>query len=173
MTEMKLTLKQEAFAKAYIETGNASEAYRRAYDAARMKPEALHVNASKLLADTKVALRVDDLRKAHATRHDISMDKLTGMALAAYEIAITEKAPSAAVSAVMAVAKLHGLITDKKDVRYTGVREIRSYSDAELWEIVREGRHQGHGGSAEEQDLRERAKSAMQADCEAVLKRKH
>ena len=27
--ELKLTIKQEAFARAYVETGNASEAYRR------------------------------------------------------------------------------------------------------------------------------------------------
>ena len=32
----KLTPKQEAFVLAYIETGNASEAYRRAYNAENM-----------------------------------------------------------------------------------------------------------------------------------------
>ena len=35
---MSLTPKQEAFCLAYMETGNASEAYRRAYDADNMKP---------------------------------------------------------------------------------------------------------------------------------------
>lgn len=45
--ELKLTIKQEAFARAYVETGNASEAYRRAYDAARMKPEVIAVKASE------------------------------------------------------------------------------------------------------------------------------
>ena len=35
---MALTIKQNAFAMAYIETGNASEAYRRSYDAGNMAP---------------------------------------------------------------------------------------------------------------------------------------
>lgn len=43
-----LTIKQEAFCQAYIETGNASEAYRTAYAADKMKPEAVHVQACKL-----------------------------------------------------------------------------------------------------------------------------
>ena len=36
-----LTPKQENFCLAYLETGNASEAYRRAYDVANMKPESI------------------------------------------------------------------------------------------------------------------------------------
>lgn len=39
---MALTQKQEAFALAYFETGNASEAYRRAYNAENMKPESIN-----------------------------------------------------------------------------------------------------------------------------------
>ena len=43
--ELKLTAKQEAFARAYVETGNASEAYRRAYNAENMKQESIAVRA--------------------------------------------------------------------------------------------------------------------------------
>ena len=53
-----LTPKQEAFCQAYIETGNASEAYRTAYAADRMKPEAVHVQAFKLQGLADIALRV-------------------------------------------------------------------------------------------------------------------
>ena len=42
----KLTPKQENFCLAYLETSNASEAYRRAYDSENMKPESINVNAS-------------------------------------------------------------------------------------------------------------------------------
>ena len=59
--ELKLTIKQEAFARAYVETGNASEAYRLAYDAARMKPEVIAVKASEFCAPG-----VHDLRGLHA-----------------------------------------------------------------------------------------------------------
>ena len=59
---MSLTIKQENFCLAYIETGNASEAYRQSYDASKMKEESINVNASKLLINTKIALRLKDLR---------------------------------------------------------------------------------------------------------------
>ena len=120
----KLTQKQEAFARAYVETGNASEAYRRAYDAARMKPEAIHVNASKLLADTKVALRVDALQAKHAKRHDITVDRITEMLLDDRTLARSNDQPAAAVSAAMGIAKLHGLIIDKSKV------ELATHEDA-------------------------------------------
>ena len=120
----KVTQKQEAFARAYVETGNASEAYRRAYDAARMKPEAIHVNASKLLADTKVALRVDALQEKHAKRHDITVDRITEMLLEDRTLARSNDQPAAAVSATMGIAKLHGLIIDRSKV------ELATHEDA-------------------------------------------
>ena len=66
--ELKLTIKQEAFARAYVETGNASEAYRRAYNAENMKQESIAVNASKTLARANVALMVSEMRKELAER---------------------------------------------------------------------------------------------------------
>ena len=54
----------EAFAQAYVGLGNASEAYRRAYNAGRMKAETIVVNASRLLKDTKVTLRVERYRRS-------------------------------------------------------------------------------------------------------------
>ena len=66
--EYKLTIKQEAFARAYVETGNASEAYRRAYNAENMKQESIAVNASKTLARANVSLMVSEMRKELAER---------------------------------------------------------------------------------------------------------
>lgn len=57
-----LTPKQEAFVLAYIETGNASEAYKRAYDASRMKDETVRVKASELLKNGNITVRLDELR---------------------------------------------------------------------------------------------------------------
>jgi len=58
---MSLKPKQEKFAQLYVELGNASEAYRQAYSS-KAKAESVNVNASKLLADAKVSLRVQQLR---------------------------------------------------------------------------------------------------------------
>lgn len=68
MAREGLTQKQELFALAYIETGNASEAYRRSYDASRMKPETVNESGSRLLADRKVGARIDELRQAAASK---------------------------------------------------------------------------------------------------------
>ncbi len=66
----KLTPKQEAFARAYVETGNASEAYRMAYPRAKnWKSEAVNVAASRLLANAKVSLRVEELGSSRESVH--------------------------------------------------------------------------------------------------------
>lgn len=111
----ELTPKQEAFAQKYVELGCASDAYRYAYDADGMKDNAIWVNACKLLKHAKVSLRVAELREAHQERHDMSVDRLTDMAVRAYNLAMKDsvEAPAAAVAAVMGIAKLHGLIIDK------------------------------------------------------------
>ena len=56
-----LTIKQERFAQEYVVTGNASEAYRRAYDT-HGGPRTIEVKASRLLAHPKVSLRLAALR---------------------------------------------------------------------------------------------------------------
>jgi hypothetical protein len=60
--------KQEAFALAYLETGN--EAYRRAYDAGGMKPASVNREASVLLDNPKITTRLEGAagRRAQAPR---------------------------------------------------------------------------------------------------------
>lgn len=111
-----MTPKQEAFALAYVETGNASEAYRRAYNAENMKPEAVWVEASRTLADPNVSLRVMELQQENAERLFVTVDSLTRELDEDRQLARQEGQASAAISAVMGKAKLHGLITDKKEL---------------------------------------------------------
>lgn len=74
---MKLTIKQENFCRYYVEIGgNASEAYRMAYDASNMKPETIWNTASKLLADPKVATRVEELKAEAAQESKIERHKV-------------------------------------------------------------------------------------------------
>ena len=69
----KLTPKQRKFAEEYVNTGNASEAYRRAYDVSPdTKMEAINVNASKLLSDTNISLRVKELQKLESESFQIT-----------------------------------------------------------------------------------------------------
>lgn len=62
-----LTPKQEAFCRAYLESGNASAAYRKAYDVGEdTKPEVVHVKASELAANGNVTVRLQELRNQAA-----------------------------------------------------------------------------------------------------------
>lgn len=75
--EYKLTEKQERFCNYYLDTdGNASEAYRMAYDTSNMKPESVWCNASKLLSNAKVVQRVAELRAERAKATEIERGKV-------------------------------------------------------------------------------------------------
>jgi hypothetical protein len=135
MADGKLTLKQEAFCQAYIETGNATEAYRRAFGEKDWAEGALHVQASKLLSTPKVNLRVKTLQAKAVERHDITVDDLVTELESARNKAMNEpKGASAAVSATLGKAKLLGLIIDRGEVGKPG--DFARMTDAELERIA-------------------------------------
>ncbi|BCD59618.1 MULTISPECIES: terminase small subunit [unclassified Nitratiruptor] len=72
----KLTQKQEKFCLEYVKTGNASEAYRRAYNAKNMKDETIWSKASMLLERDKVRVRVEELRKKAEDEAIMSVQEL-------------------------------------------------------------------------------------------------
>jgi len=110
-TDTTLTVKQEAFCHAYIENGgNASAAYREAYDADSMKMETVHVAACNLLSNPKVATRVKQLRDEAAYKHKISLADILNELEEARVAASTCETPQAAamVSATLGKAKILG-----------------------------------------------------------------
>lgn len=117
-----LTPKQEAFALAYVETGNASEAYRRSYNAEKMKPETVNRTAKELLDNPKIAARLAELKAAHVERHEVTVDDLIRELEEARSIAMAgeRQQPAAMVAATMGKAKILGLVQDKVDARLTG-----------------------------------------------------
>jgi len=74
-----LTQKQENFCQAYIKTGNASEAYRRSYNAKNMKAETITSKASILLAKGIVRARVDELRQKTEDKSILSFKEIQKM----------------------------------------------------------------------------------------------
>lgn len=66
-----LTVKQESFCHAYIETGNASEAYRKAYSCGKMKDSVISIKACELLKNGKVSVRVRELQSELKKTSDI------------------------------------------------------------------------------------------------------
>ena len=70
-----LTAKQLRFCMAYVETCNAAEAYRRAYDCANMSPGAIQTEALRLLDRPNVRAGIMKLQAAHRKRHEATVDK--------------------------------------------------------------------------------------------------
>lgn len=135
---MALTAKQEAFCLAYMETGNASEAYRRSYDAGKMKPETVTKRASELLSNGEVTGRVAQLQQMAVTRHAITVDDLIAELEEARTLAAggEKPQPSAMVSATMGKAKLLGFDVQKIDATVTskeGVLVIGATMTPEAW----------------------------------------
>jgi len=112
---MKLTVKQEAFCLAYIETGNASEAYRRSYDVQDMKPESINRKAKELIDNGKITARVAELQQSLVKRHEVTVDSLMLELEEARMAAMGASNPqsAAAVAATMGKAKLAGLLVDR------------------------------------------------------------
>ena len=73
---MKLSVKQENFCNYYIETGNASEAFRRAYECGNMKDKVIWVKACETLKKEKIQARIEELRKEVKSQSDISKEKI-------------------------------------------------------------------------------------------------
>ncbi|KLT73209.1 terminase [Neisseria arctica] len=114
-----MTPKQEQFARLYIETGNTTEAYRRAYSTENMKPETITNEAYKLLQSPDISAMIDDLKAEHKARHCVTVDDVIAELEQARQAALSTPTPQsgAAVSATMGKAKILGLIVDKAEIK--------------------------------------------------------
>jgi len=88
--ETKLTPKQAKFCDEYIETGNASESYRRAYNASRMKTETIHRRAKDMLRHGTVSARIQQLQEKFRKAHDVEKDRIMYELRAIMEAKITD-----------------------------------------------------------------------------------
>lgn len=104
-----LTPKQEKFCLVYLETGNASEAYRQSYNAENMSQNALNREASVMLDNPKIAQRLEQLRAPIIKKAQLTVEDLLRELEEARQLAIQTEAPAPAVSATMGKAKLLGL----------------------------------------------------------------
>lgn len=116
----RFSLKMEHFCLAYIETCNASEAYRRCYDVGSMAEKTVQREGWNLLQKPQIQERIAELREAVMDRNEITVDTLLGELEEARRAALEADTPqaAAAVGATMGKAKLLGL--DKKIVELTG-----------------------------------------------------
>lgn len=112
-----LTPKQEKFCQVYLETGNASEAYRQSYNAGDMASNTINVKASDLLSNGKIRARIAELRAPVIAKAQLTVDTLLDELEEARKLALKTESPAPAVSATMGKAKLLGL--DKQIIEHS------------------------------------------------------
>ncbi|NJJ92912.1 terminase small subunit [Proteus mirabilis] len=131
---MALTVKQEKFCQAYVETGNASEAYRMAYATDKMKATSINSKAYELLNNGEITVRVAQLQHEHRTKHDITVSELLKELEEARKKALSAETPqaSAAVAATMGKARLTGL--DKVVIDLTADVKVENRSIKDIFD---------------------------------------
>ena len=112
-----LTSKQSKFVREYAIDGNATQAAIRA----GYSKQTAHSQGPRLLENVEVAKALADDHQRHAKRCNITIDSLTAELVADRKLARSLDQPSPAITATMAIAKLHGLDVNK--VEHTGKEE--------------------------------------------------
>lgn len=100
--------KQEHFAQCIADGMTQADAYRTAYDASKMKDSSIHVNASKLLADAKVAQRVAELRAKLSAKALWTREMSVQALVSAYKIAKGKDNASGMTGAIKELNAMHG-----------------------------------------------------------------
>ena len=107
-----LTAKQEAFCVELARTGNASEAYRKAYDASGMKAATISRTAAELQSRPKIAARIEALRTEVRRKGVVTLEEHLKALGVLRNKAVEARQYSAAISAEIARGKVCGLYTD-------------------------------------------------------------
>lgn len=118
----------EAFAREIAKGSTLTKAYLKAgYETTDAGAAA---SACRLLNDVRVTSRIAELQDLAAQKTLVTIEKLTDELEEARELAMKDdKGAAAAVSAVMAKAKLHGLDVNKVDAKVNGNITLNVSSD--------------------------------------------
>ena len=134
MAEKKLrplTLKQEAFAQAYILSQNGSEAFRAVYNC-KGKANTVYRQVYAILENPKVRARIAELRRPLNDLTKYGLTEALADARDAFNVSKGKGNGGAMTAAATLMAKLHGLLVDRREVR-TG--PLDGLSASELTEI--------------------------------------
>lgn len=117
---MTLTPKQEKFALAVASGKTQSDAYREAFNVRpTTKPETVNQAASRLMADSNISARVEELRKPIANKAMITLESHIARLKELAELAIKEGQIAAAIKAEELCGKASGVYVEKRQI--TGV----------------------------------------------------
>ena len=125
-----LTASQQEFVHLLAGDPNASKAYRSAYNCENMAPASISVEASRLMANPKIALWLSAIRQAHLGRATLSLDEHLRELERLKEISVTTGNIGAAVQAEQLRGKASGHYVDQ-------VKDVTGHSGDTLNEIAK------------------------------------
>lgn len=113
-----------------------------AYVKAGYSEKGADAGGSRLSGHPMVAARIEELQRRAAdkamTRAAVSVESLTQMLIEDRALAHSEGQAGAAVSAVSTIAKLHGLLIERKEIKASIIEELPDDERARLIEAFRE-----------------------------------
>lgn len=124
-----LTQKQATFVAEYLKSGNASAAYRIAYNAREMLAKTVHKRAGELLRNGVIAGCITRQQKRLRERTEITLESLTLALVEDREAAREDRQHGAAIAATKALIELHGF---KADPRASARMPVERLTDEEL-----------------------------------------
>lgn len=115
-----LSPQRERFARAVASGMNQSDAYRAAYKVREgTKLSSINVNASKLMADAKVAQRVSEMRLPVAKKAMITLESHLEDLQRLRNMAVKAEQFGAAITAEVARGKAAGIVVEKGQINLT------------------------------------------------------
>ena len=120
-----LTLRQENFCLAYVETGNATEAYRRSYSWKNMKESTLNRRAKFMIDHNKIKARIEELREPIIEKVLVTFEGHLSDLKELRDKSVKAKQFGSAVTAEVSRGKAAGFYVDRHEVEdVTPTKEI-------------------------------------------------
>ncbi len=115
----RITLKQEKFARRYIANGgNATEAYRAAYNCGKMSDATLWRKACEVKANGKVAAMISELKEQQSDFQQITLEEVGSGLRRAAALAESSGNAAALASSLEKLGRLAGLFIEKQRVTH-------------------------------------------------------
>jgi hypothetical protein len=114
----ELTIKQEKFCRHYVgpSEGNASAAYRAAYNTENCSASTINRKAKELIDNGKIAAMIGTLKAEYEAQEAITVEEISAALRRAIDGAAAAEQWGASSQAALGLAKLAGLLVEKREI---------------------------------------------------------
>jgi len=134
----RLTDQQEIFCHEIVKGKSQFQAYQAAYPSSiRLDRSYSDIKASLLIGQAKIQSRIEALRAPILRKTTYDVVAAHEEAGRAFDLAMSTEQVGAAVAAVQLRAKLHGLITEKREIKLTKFDDMPADDKAIMIEAMR------------------------------------